>query len=83
MPEGMVLKSEGFASNLWHPDNAFTLQDYCAQHGLPDKHSGLPVPLKTFSDYRVAFQKHFVLGLDRRWVKKTGVRWRQVFASFG
>lgn len=35
MPEGMVLKSEGFASNLWPPDGAFTLKDYCAQQGLP------------------------------------------------
>ena len=69
MPEGMVLKSEGFASNLWHPDGAFTLQDYCAQQGLPYRHSGLPVPLKTFSDYGVAFQKHFVPMLDQRWVK--------------
>jgi thioredoxin reductase len=69
MPEGMVLKSEGFASNLWHPDGAFTLQDYCAQQGLPYKHSGLPVPLKTFSDYGVAFQRHFVPMLDARWVK--------------
>ena len=24
MPEGMVLKSEGFASNLRHPDGAYT-----------------------------------------------------------
>lgn len=70
MPEGMVLKSEGFASNLWHPDGAFTLKDYCMQHGLPYKDSGLPVPLKTFSDYGVAFQKHFVPMLDSRWVTK-------------
>jgi thioredoxin reductase len=65
----MVLKSEGFASNLWHPDGAFTLEDYSVQHGLPYQHSGLPVPLKTFSDYGVAFQKHFVPMLDQRWVK--------------
>ncbi len=68
MPEGMVLKSEGFASSLWHPDNAFTLRDYCAEQGLPYKDSGLPVPLKTFSDYGVAFQKRFVPMLDERWV---------------
>jgi cation diffusion facilitator CzcD-associated flavoprotein CzcO len=68
MPEGMVLKSEGFASNLWHPDGAFTLRDYCAEHGLPYQDSGLPVPLKTFSDYGVAFQKRFVPTLDERWV---------------
>ena len=34
MPEGMVLKSEGFASNLWHPDGALTLRDFCAERGL-------------------------------------------------
>ena len=37
MPEGMVLKSEGFASNLWHPDGALTLRDFCADRGLPYK----------------------------------------------
>ena len=68
MPEGMVLKSEGFASSLWHPDNAFTMRDYCAEKGLPYKDSGLPVPLKTFSDYGVEFQKRFVPMLDERWV---------------
>ena len=69
MPEGMVLKSEGFASNLWHPHGAFTLQNHRIQHGLPYRHSGLPVPLRTFSDYGVAFQRHFVPMLDGRWVK--------------
>jgi thioredoxin reductase len=68
MPEGMVLKSEGFASDLWHPNNAFTLKDYCAEHGLPYKHSGLPVPLQTFCDYGMEFQKRFVPTLDERWV---------------
>ena len=68
MPEGMVLKSEGFASSLWHPDNAFTMRDYCAEKGLPYKDSGLPVPLRTFSDYGVEFQKRFVPMLHERWV---------------
>ncbi|MDR3529380.1 MAG: FAD-dependent oxidoreductase [Rhodopila sp.] len=68
MPEGMVLKSEGFASNLWHPDGAFTLKDYCAEHGLPYKDAGLPVPLETFCAYGAAFQKRFVPMLDARWV---------------
>jgi thioredoxin reductase len=66
MPEGMVLKSEGFASNLWHPDGAFKLRDYCNEHGLPYQDSGLPIPLKTFSDYGVAFQRRFVPMLDER-----------------
>lgn len=66
MPEGMVLKSEGFASNLWHPSGAFTLEDYCAEHQLPYKSSGLPVPLQTFIDYGMAFQRRYVPALDKR-----------------
>jgi thioredoxin reductase len=68
MPAGMVLKSEGFASNLWDPDGAFTLADYCRGQGLPYRHSGLPVPLRTFSDYGVAFQQRFVPMVEARWV---------------
>ncbi|WP_428484949.1 FAD-dependent oxidoreductase [Rhodopila sp.] len=70
MPQGMVLKSEGFASNLWDPTGAFTLKHYCEDLGLPYKDSGLPVPLRTFSDYGVAFQNRFVPMLDQRWVTK-------------
>jgi len=70
MPEGMVLKSEGFASNLWDPSGSFTLGDYCRERGLPYKDSGLPVPLDTFCDYGVAFQRRFVPMLDQRWVKQ-------------
>lgn len=69
MPEGMVLKSEGFASNLWHPDGIFTLKDYCAERRLPYRDSGLPIPLRTFVDYGSAFQRRFVPNLDIRWVK--------------
>lgn len=70
MPEGMVLKSEGFASTLWHPEHAFTLKDYCAENSIPYKDSGLPVPLKVFSDYGIAFQRRFVPMLQERWVTK-------------
>jgi thioredoxin reductase len=68
MPNGMVLKSEGFASDLWHPNDALTLEKFCAERGLPYKSSGLPVPLQTFCDYGQEFQKRFVPNLDQRWV---------------
>jgi thioredoxin reductase len=68
MPDGMVLKSEGFASDLWHPDNALTLEGYCAANKLPYQRTGLPVPLQTFCDYGIEFQKRFVPNLDPRWV---------------
>lgn len=70
MPEGMVLKSEGFASNLWHPDNAFPLKEYCAEQAIPYKDSGWPVPVEVFSSYGTAFQKRFMPALDERWVTR-------------
>ncbi|MGE0224631.1 MAG: FAD-dependent oxidoreductase [Acetobacteraceae bacterium] len=68
MPEGMVLKSEGFASTLHDPQRRCTLQAYCAEHGLPYADVGLPVPLKTFCDYGNSFQQRCVPMLDRRMV---------------
>ena len=81
MPEGMVLKSEGFASNLWHPDGALTLRDFCADRGLPYKDSGLPIPVETFCAYGEAFQKRFVPMLDERPVARTRSRPRRLLAS--
>jgi len=72
MPEGMVLKSEGFASAISDPDGELTLAAYCAERNLPYQDVGLPVPLDTFINYGVAFQKRFVPQLDRHRV--TAVR---------
>jgi hypothetical protein len=60
MPKGMLLKSAGFASNLSDPEQAFTLRQFCVEHGSPYDHLDLPVPLETFSAYGLAFQKRFV-----------------------
>lgn len=64
MPNGMFLKSEGFASNLYDPDAAFTLRQYCAEKGLPYRDIGLPVPIETFVAYGREFQKRLVPGLE-------------------
>jgi len=68
MPRGMKLKSEGFASSLSDPGSEYTLAHYCREQGLPYQDSGLPVPLETFVDYGMAFQKRFVANLDNRLV---------------
>jgi len=60
MPKGMLLKSAGFASNLSDPEQAFTLRQFCIEHGIPYDHLNLPIPLETFSAYGVAFQKRWV-----------------------
>jgi thioredoxin reductase len=68
MPEGMHLKSEGFASNLSDPEGRFTLERYCAEHNLPYRHSGLPVPIETLNAYALAFQQAVVPDVDQRHV---------------
>jgi hypothetical protein len=68
MPEGMVLKSEGNASNLYDPAGEFPRSRYCADNGLPYKEIGYPIPLTTFIDYGIAFQQRYVPGLEDRLV---------------
>ena len=64
MPQGMFLKSEGFASSLYEPSRAFTLGHYCAIQGLPYADIGLPVSREVFADYGVAFQRRCVPDLE-------------------
>jgi thioredoxin reductase len=51
MPEGMVLKSEPFASNLWDPQRKFTLERFSRERTLPYQASGKPLSLARFLDY--------------------------------
>src|ERR1700691_2862725 len=51
MPRGMFLKSEGFASNLYDRESAFTLEQFCAERGIDYADSGVPVRLDAFSAY--------------------------------
>ncbi|HEY4045074.1 MAG TPA: NAD(P)-binding domain-containing protein [Rhodopila sp.] len=68
MPEGMVLKSEGNASNLFDPAGEMTLSRFCADRGLPYRDVGFPIPLETFIAYGVAFQQRYVPRLEDRLV---------------
>jgi thioredoxin reductase len=65
MPKGMMLKSDGFASSLYDPDEEFTLRHYCEAHNLPYSDVGMPVPGDVFVAYGQAFQKRFVPMLER------------------
>lgn len=66
MPKGMRLKSEGFASSLSDPNGEFTLEQYCAQKGIPYAKTGLPVAIETFTSYGSEFQKRFVPELEEK-----------------
>jgi thioredoxin reductase len=68
MPKGMLLKSDGFASNLSDPNSAFTLKDYCEQRGIAYDHTRIPVPLDVFISYGIEFQKRFAPQLEDRQV---------------
>jgi thioredoxin reductase len=70
MPRGMLLKSDGFASNLSDPAGHFTLKQFCQTRGLPYDDTRKPVPLETFVEYGLAFQESLVPHLDPRRVAK-------------
>ena len=73
MPKGMMLKSDGFASNIYDPDKEFTLGHFCAERGIEYSDTGIPVTLETFSAYGLAFRQRILpeledkllVGLDR------------------
>jgi cation diffusion facilitator CzcD-associated flavoprotein CzcO len=70
MPRGMLLKSDGFASSIYHPAGKLTLRQYCAEQNLPYADLNLPVPLATFVAYGLHFQKQLVPYLDERLVAR-------------
>ena len=68
MPAGMMLKSDGFVSNLSSPAPGFTLKAYCERNALPYADQGLPVPLETFLSYAQWFRTSQVPDLEQRQV---------------
>ena len=60
MPKDMLLKSDGFASNISSPDEAGTLKAYCAARGIDYADQGTPVSLDLFCGYSGWFQKRYV-----------------------
>jgi FAD-dependent urate hydroxylase len=64
MPEGMFLKSQGFASNLSDPDHTHTLEAFCKKTGRPYADYGLPVALDTFVAYGEWFRAELVPDID-------------------
>jgi thioredoxin reductase len=68
MPKGMLLKSHGFASNLYDPNDSYTLKWFCGWKRLHYEDYAMPIPLQTFCDYGLAFQKAFVPDVDERMV---------------
>jgi thioredoxin reductase len=68
MPKGMMLKSDGFASNIYDPESAFTLGHFCAERGIEYADAGVPVRLETFTAYGLAFRDRMVPELEDKLV---------------
>ena len=68
MPKGMMLKSDGFASDIYDPEKAFTLRQFCAERGIEYADAGVPVRLETFSAYGLAFRDRMVPELEDKLV---------------
>jgi cation diffusion facilitator CzcD-associated flavoprotein CzcO len=68
MPKGMMLKSDGFASNIYDPEDGFTLKHFCAEQGINYSDTGLPVSRETFARYGLAFRERMVPELEEKLV---------------
>ena len=64
MPRGMLLKSEGFASDLFDAAGECTLERYCRAQSLPYEAVGEPVPMERFIAYGLEFQRRCVPELE-------------------
>jgi thioredoxin reductase len=60
MPDGMLLRSEVFASNLWDPKRKYTFKRYAEAKNLPYQHYGKPLSLTGFLEYADWFSHHAV-----------------------
>lgn len=65
MAAGTLLKSFGFASNLYDPGSTFTLAHFCQEQGLPYSKVVDPVSLETFIAYGMEFQRRFAPDLEQ------------------
>lgn len=70
MPANMLLKSEGFASNIYDPSGHFTLRSFCEEMHLPYADVGLPVHISTLISYGLAFQRRVVPGVEDKTVEE-------------
>jgi thioredoxin reductase len=65
MPKNMILKSDGFASNLSAPSQESTLKAWCARNGTAYADQALPIPIDTFLGYANWFQQRYVPDVER------------------
>src|SRR5258708_18250396 len=72
MPKNMLLKSDGFASNIYDPDGHFTLKHFSAESGIEYADIGIPVRLDSFAAYGLAFKERMVPEVEDKLVVDLG-----------
>lgn len=65
MPEGMLLKSPGFASNLSDPDRRFTFRRYCQSNAIPYADLDSPISLEDFCNYGDSFYRQILPEIEQ------------------
>jgi hypothetical protein len=73
MPDGMFLKSAGFASSIDAPDGRCTLASFARAGGLRYDDLALPVPIEMFRSYGHWFREHLVPEVEPDEVAFVGV----------
>jgi thioredoxin reductase len=68
MPKGMLLKSDGHATNVYDPKGRLSYDKYCKDKGVPYADLGIPPTSESFIDYGRQFQKELVPHLEDRTV---------------
>jgi len=68
MPEGMLLRSYWWASNLSDPGRKYTFERYLIKSGIEPGPSIDPLPIQTFVDYALWFQQQAVPDLDETYI---------------
>ena len=70
MPSNMLLKSEGFASDLYAPGAGYPLRQFCRERSIPYEDIGIPVHRRTFVQYGQEFQRRMVPQLEQTMIKR-------------
>jgi len=70
MPPNMLLKSEGFASDLYAPGDGYPLREFCRERDIPYEDVGVPVHRRTFADYGHEFQRRLVPRLEQTMIRR-------------
>jgi len=68
MPKGMLLKSDGFASNISDPEGRLPLARFCAERRIEYGDTFVPIRLETFSEYGLAFRDRILPQLEDKMV---------------